>query len=106
MKQRTLFLLALGLLLLVFSACGGCPETITVYEGNALKVEREGSITRLYDLEGGGSYSFRKERIKARNGAGEPRGMANTSYRGNLKIVTVYGLIIVTTKDGETIYIK
>lgn len=108
MKKTTAFIIALGMLILSLTACGkGADDITTLYEGNAVKIEREGAITRIYDLEGGGEYSFTTHRTRAKKGTAEAVRTANTSTTTDtIKISTVHGLIIVTTADGETLYIK
>ena len=106
--KRTIALLALVTLLFSLVACGKAADGITtLYEGNAVKIEREGAITRIYDLEGGGEYSFKTTRTRAKKGTADTVKTANTSTTTDtIKISTVHGIIIVETADGETLYIK
>lgn len=107
MKRKIVFMLALALLVISFSGCGNGTGTPSIlYEGQFLKVEREGKITRIYDLVGGAEYSFKTSRILKKKG--EPVNKARTSTNTDtIEIKTVHGEIIVTTKtDGETLYIK
>ena len=106
--KRITALIALVGLLFALTACGrGAEGTITLYEGNAVKIEREGAITRIYDLEGGGEYSFKTTRTRAKKGTADIVRTANTSTTTDtIKISTVHGIIIVETADGETLYIK
>ena len=106
--KKTALIFALVGLLFALTACGsGADDKLTLYEGNAVKIEREGAITRIYDLEGGGEYSFTAHRTRAKKGTAEAVRTANTSTTTDtIKISTVHGLIIVTTADGETLYIK
>ena len=108
MKKITAFIIALGMLAMILTACGkGADDIKTIYEGNALKIEREGAITRIYDLEGGGEYSFTTHRTRTKKGTAEAVRKASTStHTETIDIKTVHGLIIVTTADGETLYIK
>lgn len=107
MKRITAIILLVGLLF-ALTACGKCGEGIvTLYEGNALKIEREGAITRIYDLEGGGEYTFTTHRTRAKKGTEDIVKTANTTTTTDtINIKTVHGIIIVTTADGETLYIK
>lgn len=107
MKRITAIILLVGLLF-ALTACGKCGEGIvTLYEGNALKIEREGAITRIYDLEGGGEYTFTTHRTRAKKGTEDIVKTANTTTTTDtIKISTVHGIIIVETADGETLYIK
>ena len=108
MKRIIALIIALGTLVFALTACGkGAGDIVTLYEGNALKIEREGAITRIYDLEGGGEYSFTTHRTRAKKGTAEAVRTANTSTTTDtINISTVHGIIIVTTADGETLYIK
>lgn len=107
MKRIAAIILLVGLLF-ALTACGKCGEGIvTLYEGNALKIEREGAITRIYDLAGNAEYTFTTHRTRAKKGAAEAVRTANTSTTTDtIKISTVHGIIIVETADGETLYIK
>lgn len=68
MKRTTALILLVGLLF-ALTACGRtADDKLTLYEGNALKIEREGAITRIYDLEGGGEYTFTTHRTRAKKG--------------------------------------
>ena len=107
MKRTTALILLVGLLF-ALTACGRtADDKLTLYEGNALKIEREGAITRIYDLEGGGEYTFTTHRTRAKKGTEDIVKTANTTTTTDtIKISTVHGIIIVETADGETLYIK
>ena len=107
MKRTTALILLVGLLF-ALTACGRtADDKLTLYEGNALKIEREGAITRIYDLEGGGEYTFTTHRTRAKKGTADIVRTANTTTTTDtINIKTVHGIIIVTTADGETLYIK
>ena len=107
MKRITAIILLVGLLF-ALTACGKVTgDKVTLYEGNALKIEREGALTRIYDLEGGGEYSFTAHRTRAKKGTEDIVKTANTTTTTDtINIKTVHGIIIVTTADGETLYIK
>lgn len=107
MKRTTASILLIGLLF-ALTACGRtADDKLTLYEGNALKIEREGAITRIYDLEGGGEYTFTTHRTRAKKGTADIVRTANTTTTTNtIKISTVHGIIIVETADGEPLYIK
>ena len=103
--KRTALILALAMFLL--TACNKAEEVKTLYEGDALKVERQGAITRIYDIAGGGEYTFTTHRTRTKKNEAQPVKEASTSTSTEtIDIKTVHGLIIVTTKDGETLYIK
>ena len=107
MKRTTALILLVGLLF-ALTACGRtADDKKTIYEGNALKIEREGAITRICDLEGGGEYTFTTHRTRAKKGTEDIVKTANTTTTTDtIKISTVHGIIIVETADGETLYIK
>lgn len=108
MRRKAVAVL-LALVMAVF-ALTGCTKTqqgtYTLYEANGLKIEREGIETRIYDLEGEAEYTFTSHRVK--KSAAEPVKEAQTTTdTDTIKIQTVHGLIIVTSKaTGTTIYIK
>ena len=107
MKRITAIILLVGLLF-ALTACGkGAGDIVTLYEGNALKIEREGAITRIYDLAGNAEYTFTAHRTRAKKGTEDIVKTANTTTTTDtINIKTVHGIIIVTTADGETLYIK
>ncbi len=106
--KKTAFIIALGMLILSLTACGkGADDITTLYEGNAVKIEREGAITRIYDLAGNAEYTFTAHRTRAKKGTEDIVKTANTTTTTDtINIKTVHGIIIVTTADGETLYIK
>lgn len=100
-------LLALAMALFALTGCtNDAGKVFTLYDGNGLKIEREGVETRIYDLEGEAEYTFTSHRVK--KGAAEPVKEAQTTTdTDTIKIQTVHGLIIVTSKaTGTTLYIK
>lgn len=100
-------LLALVMALFALTGCtNDAGKVFTLYDGNGLKIEREGVETRIYDLEGEAEYTFTSHRVK--KSAAEPVKEAQTTTdTDTIKIQTVHGLIIVTSKaTGTTIYIK
>ena len=107
MKRITAIILLVGLLF-ALTACGRtADDKLTLYEGNALKIEREGAITRIYDLAGNAEYTFTAHRTRAKKGTEDIVKTANTTTTTDtIKISTVHGIIIVETADGETLYIK
>lgn len=100
-------LLALVMALFALTGCtNDAGKVFTLYDGNGLKIEREGVETRIYDLEGEAEYTFTSHRVK--KSAAEPVKEAQTTTdTDTIKIQTVHGLIIVTSKaTGTTLYIK
>jgi len=107
-------LLALAMALFALTGCTKAQQGIyTLYDGNGLKIEREGVETRIYDLEGEAEYTFTSHRVRAAQGtaaqgtAAQISEAKTTADTDTITIQTVHGLIIVTSKaTGETIYIK
>ena len=108
MKRIIALIIALGTLVFALTACGkGAGDIVTLYEGNALKIEREGAITRIYDIAGNTEYTFTKTPTRTKKGTADIVDTASTSTTTDtINISTVHGIIIVTTADGETLYIK
>lgn len=100
-------IIALGTLILSFTACKKEAGINTLYEGNAVKIEREGNITRIYDIAGNAKYTFstRRARVKAAEiqTVEEVKTAAKTE---TIDIKTISDIIIVTTADGKTLFIK
>lgn len=106
MKRIIALIIALGMPLFFLTACeSGKGEALTLYEGNAVKIEREGQITRIYDLAGNAEYTSKTHRIKKEiaDSVKEAQTAASTE---TINIKTAHGIIIVTTADGKTLYIK
>lgn len=103
---------ALILALAALFSLTGCAKTggkvVTLYSTEALKIEREGAETRIFDLAGKAEYTFTSRRVKATNGAAANIGVAKTTAdTDTVTIQTVHGLIIVTVKStGKTLYIR
>ena len=58
-------LLALVMALFALTGCtNDAGKAFTLYDGNGLKIEREGVETRIYDLEGEAEYTFTSHRVK------------------------------------------
>lgn len=103
--KRTV-IIALVALVFLFTACGnGTDKARTLYETDTLKIERKGAITKVYDLDGGGEYSFTTRRTRKTKAEAEPT--KTTTSTDTVEIKTAYNLIFVTTKkDGTTICIR
>lgn len=103
--------LMIALVTAVFALTGctkGGGNVITLCDTNALKVEREGAETRIYDREGEAEYTFTSHRVRAAKGTASQISEAKTAAdTDTVEIKTIYGVIIVTVKDtGETLYIR
>lgn len=106
-RKAIAFILALVMAVFALTGCTKTQQgTITLYDGNGLKIERDGVETRIYDLEGDAEYTFTSHRV--RKSAVEPVKEAQTTTdTDTITIQTVHGLIIVTSKaTGTTLYIK
>lgn len=102
-------LLALAMALFALTGCtNDAGKVFTLYDGNGLKIEREGVETRIYDLEGEAEYTFTSRRVKKDTSAAAQISEAKTTAdTDTITIQTVHGLIIVTSKaTGTTLYIK
>lgn len=113
MRTKTVYRLAAIILVLATAAVFlvGCTNTqqgaLTLYETDTLKIEREGAETRIYDLVGDSEYTFTAHRTRARKDATQDVQEAmTTAATDTITIKTVHGIIIVTTADGRTLYIK
>lgn len=101
----------LVLVMAVF-ALTGCTQaqqgTVTLYDTDTVKIEREGAQTRIYDLEGGADYSFTAHKVRTPKGQVKyVSGATVAADTDTIEIKTVYGIIIVTDKTtGETLYIR
>ena len=110
MKRQAKAAAVLLLLLMAVFALTGCKKTagdiLTLYDSNALKIERQGAETHIYDLEGGAEYTFTAHRVK-RSTVDPVKTAQTTADTATVTIQTVHGLIFVTSKaTGETIFIK
>lgn len=90
----------------------GCAKTggkvVTLYNTDALRIEREGAETRIFDLDGGAEYTFTTRRVRTEKGKAAQIGTAKTAAdTETITIQTAQGVIVVTVKDtGETLYIR
>ena len=81
-------------------------DTVTLYETDALKIERQGAQTRIYDLVDDSAYTFTTHRTRTSKDAAQYVQEAQTTAKTEtIEIKTVHGIIIVTTAAG-TIYVK
>ena len=102
-------LLALAMALFALTGCtNDAGKVFTLYDGNGLKIERQGVETRIYDLEGEAEYTFTSHRVKTDGSpAAQIREASTTADTDTVEIKTVYNLIIVTDKTtGTTLYIQ
>ena len=82
-------------------------DAVTIYETDALKIERQGAQTRIFDLVGNSEYTFTTHRTRTSKDAVQyVQEAQTTATTDTITIQTVHGIIIVTTADGTTLYIK
>lgn len=104
--KRLILILFTGLLLVLTACKNGKTDTLTLYEGKAVKITQKGDITHIYDLIGNSEYTFKKHPVKMPKDEKEPVKEATEHTSTNtIDIKTVHGLIIVTGADGKTLYI-
>ena len=89
----------------------GCTNTrqdaVTLYETDTLKIERQGAETRIYDLVGDSEYTFTAYRTRVKKDAAQAVQEDRIStVTDTITISTVHNIIIVTTADGKTLYIR
>lgn len=88
--------------------------TVTLYDTDTLRIEKEGAETRIYDLAGNEDYTFTKQRVRRVKDSSTPatepqpkdtpRLCADTD---TIKLETVHSIIIITDKTaGSTYYIS
>lgn len=113
MRTKTVYRLAAFIVSLAMAAVFlvGCTGTqqdaVTVYETDTLKIERQGAETRIYDLVGDSEYTFTTHRTRVRKDAAQDAQEARISTATDtITISTVYNIIIVTTADGKTLYVR
>ena len=99
--KRMFIIAALGMLLL-FTGCGS--QTRTIYKGDGVRIERQGRQTRIYDLEGGGEYTFRK--VRKKKTAETVKEARITTKTDTMQIKIVQNIIIVEMPDGRTLLVK
>lgn len=108
-RKAVAVLLALVMAVFALTSCTKTQQdTITLYDGNGLKIKREGVETRIYDLEGDAVYTFTSHRVRAAQGTAAQISEAKTTAdTDTIKLQTVYGVIVVTDKaTSTTLYIK
>jgi uncharacterized lipoprotein NlpE involved in copper resistance len=107
MKTRNRIAALVLVLMMAAAVLVGCTnrqqDTVTIYETDALKIERQGAQTRICDLVGNSTYTFTTHRTRASKDAVQEA--QTTAKTETIEIKTVHGIIIVTT-DAGTIYIK
>ncbi len=113
MRTKTVYRLAAFIVSLAMAAVFlvGCTDTqqdaVTVYETDTLKIERQGAETRIYDLVGDSEYTFTTHRTRVNKDAAQNVQEARISTATDtITISTVYNIIIVTTADGKTLYVR
>lgn len=101
---------------LIAATLTGCTKaaTVTLYDTDTLRIERQGAETRIYDLAGNEDYTFTKQRVRRVKDSSTPatepqpkdtpRLCADTD---TIKLETVHSIIIITDKTaGSTYYIS
>lgn len=113
MRTKTVYRLAAFIVSLAMAAVFlvGCTDAqqdaVTVYETDTLKIERQGAETRIYDLVGDSEYTFTTHRTRVKKDAAQDAQEARISTATDtITISTVYNIIIVTTADGKTLYVR
>lgn len=105
--KKYIIIFAFILALLPLYACRNEQGNIyTLYESNSLKIENKGHITTIYDEKCNTHYIFEKHRSRKKKQA-QAKEIIPSVDNDTLKIISVYGIIIVTDKaNDKTIYIK
>ena len=113
MAQRIKAAAVLLVLIVALFALIGCEKDadaiLTIHDTKALKIEKQGAETRIYDREGGADYTItsHRQRIRKDDAAAHAQEAQTAADTDTVKIQTVYGVIIVTEKGtGETLYIR
>lgn len=83
---------AVAFLALVLGGCGA-KGTVTLYESPTVRIERDGSVTTVFDLEGGARYVIGRTRMRTRK-TDAPRILAESS---TVRIEAQPGTITVKT---------
>ena len=109
MQNRIKTTLALILALaLVLAGCANSKETVTLYDTETLRIEREGRGLLVHDLAGAHDYTLTTQRVKKTPENSQEvqtaRPLVNTE---TISIETARKLVIVTDKTAEkTLYIQ
>lgn len=105
MKRLISFIVA-AVLIVVLTGC--TKESIVLYDSDLLRVEREGAVTTISDLEGGNTYTLKTVRVKRSETATQDKSTAKTiADTDTMHIQVVHDVLIVTFKDSDdTVYIK
>lgn len=113
MRTKTVYRLAAFIVSLALAAVFlvGCTSTrqdaVTLYETDTLKIERQGAETRIYDIVGDSEYTFTAHRTRVKKDAAQAVQEDRIStVTDTITISTVHNIIIVTTADGKTLYIR
>lgn len=91
---------AVGFLALFLGGCGA-KGTVTLYESPTVRIERDGSATRVYDLEAGARYVIGRTRTRTRK-TDAPRILTESD---TMRIESQAGTITVKTQT-EVVRIK
>lgn len=112
MRTKTIHrLAAFAVVLALAFACVGCakeqPEAVVLYDTETVCIERQGADTRIYDRVGDSVYTLTAHRTRVKKDAAQAVQEDRIStVTDTITISTVHNIIIVTTADGKTLYIR
>lgn len=108
MQNRIKTTLALILALLVLVLAGCAEETVTLYDTETLRIEREGRELLVHDLAGAHDYTLTTQRVrKTPENSREVQTARPLVDTETITIETARKLVIVTDKTAqETLYIQ
>lgn len=108
MQNRIKTTLALILALLVLVLAGCAKETVTLYDTETLRIEREGRELLVHDLAGAHDYTLTTKRVrKTPENSQEVQTARSLVDTETISIETARKLVIVTDKTAqETLYIQ
>lgn len=106
MQNRIKTTMALILALLVLAGCA--KETVTLYDTETLRIEREGRELLVHDLAGAHDYTLTTKRVrKTPENSQEVQTARSLVDTETISIETARKLVIVTDKTAqETLYIQ
>lgn len=107
-RIKTALALILALLVLVLAGCANSKETVTLYDTETLRIEREGRELLVHDLAGAHDYTLTTQRVKKTpENSQEVQTARSLVDTETITIETARKLVIVTDKTAqETLYIQ